>query len=185
MAKATTIKDAVKIWEEKNKKTAAEEDTVKLLFQIPPIEKMDASLSALAHVKQLSLSTNAIDKIANLGGFKNLKILSLARNNIKSIGGLEPVADTLEELWLSYNLIEKLKGLGVLKKCRVLYLGQNKIKDMKEIESLNDMPALEELVLKGNPIELATPDFHEVLKGKLKKVKKVDGIPIVREDAEE
>ena len=145
---------------------------------------MDAGLSALVHVTQLSLSTNCIDKIANLGGFKNLKILSLARNNIKTIGGLDPVADTLEELWLSYNSIEKLKGLGILKKCKVLYLGNNKIKDMKEIESLNDMPSLEEIVLKGNPIEGATPDFHDVIQQKLKIVKKCDGIPIVRADEE-
>jgi dynein light chain 1 len=41
---------------------------------------------------------------------ESLQILSLGRNLIKKIEGLEPVADTLEELWLSYNQIDKLVG---------------------------------------------------------------------------
>jgi Leucine-rich repeat (LRR) protein len=36
---------------------------------------------------------------------KYLTRLSLARNNIKKISGLEEVAGTLRELWLSYNQI--------------------------------------------------------------------------------
>lgn len=36
----------------------------------------------------LSLSTNMIDTIVGLNGMQNLKILSLARNNIKSLSGL-------------------------------------------------------------------------------------------------
>lgn len=50
-----------------------------------------------------------------------LKILSLARNSIKSLTGLEAVGDTLEELWISYNYIEKLKGINVLKKLKVSF----------------------------------------------------------------
>merc|ERR1711976_773556 len=82
---------------------AAEEATVQLCAQHPPIEKMDASLSTLVNCVKLSLSTNAIEKIANLNGLKNLKILSLGRNNIKSLTGLESVGDILEELWISYT----------------------------------------------------------------------------------
>jgi Leucine-rich repeat (LRR) protein len=36
---------------------------------------MDGALKDIAHVEQLSLSTNQIDKITNLNGFKNLKTL--------------------------------------------------------------------------------------------------------------
>ena len=38
--------------------------------------------------RKLSLSSNNIERIANLSGLKKLKILSLGRNNIKSIAGL-------------------------------------------------------------------------------------------------
>lgn len=41
---------------------------------------------------------------------KNLKILSLGRNNIRELNGIEAVGETLEQLWISYNQIEKLKG---------------------------------------------------------------------------
>ena len=39
---------------------------------------------------------------------KNLKILSLGRNQIRRFQGLEDIGQTLEELWISYNNIEKL-----------------------------------------------------------------------------
>jgi len=43
----------------------------------------------------LSLSTNAIEKIANLNGLKHLKILCLSRNNIKNLNGLEAIGESL------------------------------------------------------------------------------------------
>eukprot|EP00054_Salpingoeca_dolichothecata_P012050 m.66911 g.66911 ORF g.66911 m.66911 type:complete len:153 (+) comp19758_c0_seq2:259-717(+) len=149
---------------------------------------MDAALSQLAHVEQLSLSTNCIEKITNLNAFKNLKILSLGRNNIKNLAGLEPVADTLEQLWISYNNIEKLRGVAVLKRCKVLYLSNNKVKDWKEFSNLCDMPALEDLLMIGNPLQekhAADGDWVDQVTTKLPKLKKLDGDPIVREGEEE
>lgn len=50
MAKATTIKEALKRWEEKNKESAAQAKAIELQFQWLPIEKMDAaSLSTLVN----------------------------------------------------------------------------------------------------------------------------------------
>ncbi|CAH1174068.1 unnamed protein product [Phaedon cochleariae] len=130
MSKPTTIKDAIKRWEEKHPGESISEATdVGFQFQWPPIEKMDNSLSALTKCRKLSLSTNMIEKISGISALKNLKILSLGRNYIKSFSGLEGVADTLEELWISYNVIEKVKGVGVLKKLKVLYIGNNMIKE--------------------------------------------------------
>ena len=71
--------------------------------------------------RRLSISTNMIERIANLNGLKNLKILSLGRNCIKNLTGLEVVGDTLEELWISYNYIERLNGITVLKKLKVSF----------------------------------------------------------------
>ncbi|KAM3594587.1 uncharacterized protein V6R79_010238 [Siganus canaliculatus] len=129
MAKATTIGEALAKWEEKSGEKANQATAVKLYGQIPPIEKMDASLSNLTNCEKLSLSTNCIEKITNLNALKNLKILSLGRNNIKALNGLEAVGETLEELWISYNLIEKLRGIHVMKKLRVLYMSNNLVKD--------------------------------------------------------
>merc|ERR1712168_1776965 len=99
---------------------------------------------------QLSISTNAIEKISNLSGLKNLKILSLARNNIKNLTGLEAVGETLVELWISYNNIEKMKGLHVLKKLKVLCMSNNLVKDWIEFGKLADCNQLEEVVFTGN-----------------------------------
>ena len=113
-----------------------------------------------ARRRHLALSTNLIVKITALAGLdscapgarcfacprtdpppraacvERLEILSLARNNISRIEGLEPVAGTLQQLWLSYNNISKLDGLPPLPQLRVLYLANNLIRDLKEIESL-------------------------------------------------
>ena len=93
---------------------------IKLWGMIPPIAKMDNNLTLIAATcERLSLSTNQIEKIQNLTTFKKLRMLSLARNNIKNLGGLEAVSDTLEELYCSYNFVEKLKPVVALKKLRV------------------------------------------------------------------
>lgn len=48
----TTIKDAIKKWEEKHPgENIAEAEEVGFQFQMPPIEKMDNSLAALANVR--------------------------------------------------------------------------------------------------------------------------------------
>lgn len=79
---------------------------------------------------------NALADPRVLPAEENLRILSLARNNIKKISGLDELAESLEELWLSYNQIEKLAGLSALKKLRVLYIGNNRIKGADELNKL-------------------------------------------------
>eukprot|EP00794_Sanderia_malayensis_P020426 gene20426-22439_t len=199
MSKGTTIKDALAKWEEKNGMKAAEAKEVKLYAQMPPIEKMDASLSTLTacedvyliwriFLRKLSLSTNGIEKIANLNGLKNLTILSLGRNNIKNLNGLEAVADTLQQLWISYNYVEKLKGIGVLKKLKVLYMSNNSVKSMDEFIKLADLPNLEDLLFVGNPLEekhSAEGTWRDEATKRLPKLKKLDGVPVVRQDEAE
>ncbi|XP_031561683.1 dynein light chain 1, axonemal-like [Actinia tenebrosa] len=188
MSKGTTIKDALSKWEKDNETKAGEAKEIKLYAQYPPIEKMDASLSTLTNCEKLSLSTNCIEKIANLNGLKNLKILSLGRNNIKNLNGLEAVADTLEQLWISYNNIEKLKGIGVLKKLKVLYMSNNQVKVWDEFQKLAELPLLEDLLFVGNPLEekhSTEGDWRDQATKRLPKLKKLDGVPVVKEEEEE
>ena len=51
---------------------------------------MDATLKTLVNVEHLSLGTNMIEKIENVGSLKTLKILSLGRNCIKALTGWLP-----------------------------------------------------------------------------------------------
>ena len=105
----TTIKQALKKWEETTGKKAYEATEVKLIGVYPPIEKvwleiiwcnvrsaqvtdqffyqMDSALNSLSSCEKLSLSTNMITNIQNLQNLKCLKILSLGRNLIKNVAG--------------------------------------------------------------------------------------------------
>lgn len=52
--KATTIKEAIKRWEDKTGQNPATATEVSLVFQWPPIEKMDTSLSALTNCEYVN-----------------------------------------------------------------------------------------------------------------------------------
>ncbi|KAJ3396609.1 Dynein light chain 1, axonemal [Lobulomyces angularis] len=187
MSKGTTIKDAIKAWEEKTGLVSTEAKVVKLLMVQPLITKMDASLASLASVEHLALSTNLIDKISNLNGLAHLRILSLGRNCIKKIEGLEAVADTLEELWISYNNIEKLNGIESCKKLKVLYASNNKIKGWEGIVPISSLPLIEDVVFYNNPIEekcSADGNWVDEMKKRFPTLKRLDGKPIFREEVE-
>ncbi|XP_059047527.1 dynein axonemal light chain 1 [Achroia grisella] len=182
--KPTTCKEAIARWEKEKGENAADAKVIELQFQWPPIEKMDGALSTLVACEKLSLSTNMIDKIAGIAGMRSLKILSLGRNYIKSLAGIETVAETLEELWISYNPIDKLKGIGALKSLRVLYMSNNMIKEWAEFNRLQECPALKDLVFIGNPICDNQPDvetWRTQASNRLQQITKLDGIPIVRD----
>lgn len=182
---ATSCKDAIKAFGVRCDCKPEEAREVKLCFQYPPIERMDASLSTLKACEHLSLSTNSIDRIAGLSNLPNLRILSLGRNQIKRIEGLDGVKDTLEELWMSYNLVEKLHPLVALKKLRVICLGNNMISNWSEVERLADLPNLEELVLINNPLmtkHAAEGNWRREVVRRLPNLKKLDGSPVTDED---
>lgn len=76
--------------------------------QCPPLDRIDgAALAGLTALTRLSLSTNAIDRIAGVGGLPALRVLSLGRNALRRLDGVE-AATGLEELWVSYNQLGKL-----------------------------------------------------------------------------
>lgn len=85
--------------------------------------------------RHLSLSSNSIERMVRLE-LPNLKILSLGRNRIKRIDGLQAVAGTLEQLWISYNEIGSLDGLLCCSKLKTLYISHNKIKSWEEVSKL-------------------------------------------------
>ena len=136
MSRGLSCRDAIKKWEEKTGQPAAEATEVNLCCQNPFIERMDDALNTLENVEKLSLSTNCIDKMINLPKLRKIKILSLGRNNIRRIVGLDEIGQTLEQLWISYNLIERLEGLTPCIKLQVFFAGNNKIKNWEEVGKL-------------------------------------------------
>ena len=136
MSRGLSCRDAIKKWEEKTGQPAPEATEVILTCQNPFIERMDDSLNQLENVEKLSLSTNCIDKMINLPKLRKIKILSLGRNNIRRIVGLDEIGQTLEELWISYNLVERLEGLTPCIRLTKFFASNNKIKNIEEIGKL-------------------------------------------------
>ena len=174
--------------EAKNEQVAEEAEVVKLYCQVPPINKLDNSLNTLknctcvpsctCHVflclmlvsvsRQLSLSTNSIDRLIPLAGMKALRILSLGRNQLKKIEKLDDVADSLEELWLSYNQIASLDGCTGLSKLQVLYISNNNIKSWSELDNLVSAPSrvpssVFVLTFLSSTVQANLPDLRDVL----------------------
>ena len=175
----TSCKDAIKMWEQAEGKVAAESEDVRLCpisLQAPVIQKMDASLSSLKKCKHLRLSTNSIDKITGLNGMECLTILSLGRNQIRKIEGLEAVQDTLEQLWVSYNQIGSLAGIEKLHNLQVLYISNNKIDKWAEVERLKELPKLRDLLMVGNP--LYTKHFQEENNWRVELLKRLPNIKV-------
>ncbi|OMJ70958.1 hypothetical protein SteCoe_30953 [Stentor coeruleus] len=143
---------AIQDWEAKKGQRASEATEIRLCAWNPPINKMDQGLNQLTSCTKLSLSTNSIDKIMNLSNLKNLKIISLGRNIIRKITGLDEVGATLEQLWISYNLIEKLDGIQSCVRLNTLFISNNKIKNWEEVSRLSQLSSLKNLLLAGNPI---------------------------------
>ena len=150
---STTIKTALKKWEEATATKAGDAKEVKLIGVYPPIEKMEGPFHLLINCEKLSLSTNQISNISNLQAFKSLKVLSLGRNLIKSLSGIEAAADTLEQLWISYNQVGRLKPIRAMSQLKVLYMAHNYVGEWREFENLTELPCLEDLVFMGNPLE--------------------------------
>lgn len=158
--------------------TPAEATEVKLICQVPPMDKLDESLNQFEQCVRLSLSTNAIERMIALPKLKNLKILSLARNNIKRIFALEEIGITLEELWLSYNMIEKLDGLQPCVKLTTFYLSNNKIRSWEEVSKLSQLPEIKSVMFIGNPIYGERTEGHreENMPRVVKRIPQVDNV---------
>ena len=151
-----SLNAAVKQWIEKNpEKKIEEESIIKLICTTPPIDRIDNTVNQFQNCVRLSLSTNVIDKIPLLPGscLPKLRVLSLGRNQIKKITGLEEVGATLTELWISYNQISTLDGLACCSKLETLYISINKIKDLSELKKLSvGNPVLINCNFVGNPL---------------------------------
>ena len=112
-------------------------------------------------------------------------MLSLGRNLIKSLQGIEGAGETLEQLWISYNQIDKLKPIRNMTKLHTLYMAHNTVREWREFEHLSECPCLEDLVFIGNPLEeeaTVNGNYTQQVSKRLLLLKKLDGYPIIREE---
>lgn len=133
-AQLKKLSKVISEWEDLNGKKISEEEWVDLIYR--GINELDpAGINSLVFCKKLSLSSNMIARLPDIQ-LKNLEILSLGRNKIKNLKGLDFVGGTLKQLWISYNDIDRLDGLRNLLKLEVLYIGNNNIGSADELNVL-------------------------------------------------
>ena len=124
----------VQEWEETTQLKIADEEFVELIYK--NIGDLDAqTINSFTNCTKLSLSSNFITSIPDIH-LHHLVTLSLGRNKIKKIKGLEYVAGTLKNLWISYNEISELVPLKPLLNLVVLYIGNNMISKVDELANL-------------------------------------------------
>uniref|UniRef100_UPI00398E77B4 leucine-rich repeat-containing protein 9 isoform X3 n=1 Tax=Pristiophorus japonicus TaxID=55135 RepID=UPI00398E77B4 len=123
-------------------------------------------------VTELEMFFSGYPRMVGLLYFQNLVVLTLVKQNIRRIEGLEAcplltqlwIVEThlvdiegldhctnLQKLYLYYNRITKIKNLENLKKLEILWLNNNKI---QVIEGLNTLKHLKELNLAANLIDV-------------------------------
>ena len=124
----------VQEWEETTQLKIADEEFVELIYK--NIGDLDAqTINSFTNCTKLSLSSNFITNIPDIH-LHHLVTLSLGRNKIKKIKGLDYVAGTLKNLWISYNEISELVPLKPLLNLVVLYIGNNMISKVDELANL-------------------------------------------------
>ncbi|KAL7673661.1 hypothetical protein ACOME3_008514 [Neoechinorhynchus agilis] len=150
--KGVNISHALRQLEKESGQKAEDMVEVKLYGRVPPINRLDAGLRRLQSCIKLSVSSNWIDRITHMQGLRNIKIMSIGRNLLKSLDGLGPVAGQLEQLWASYNSIHDLKPLRELANLKVLYIAHNLINDVSQLDNLRRLRELRDFCFYGNPV---------------------------------
>jgi len=90
----------------------ADARTVDLAGHQPPIDTLDAALKDLKSLRNLSLSTNTISTIQNIP--ENVVVLSLGRNAIKRLDGIQAADNSLEQCVISCSNIIPLFHCSIL-----------------------------------------------------------------------
>ncbi|XP_029669624.1 dynein light chain 1, axonemal-like isoform X3 [Formica exsecta] len=148
--KPTTCKEAIRRWEEENEQEAATATEVTLSFQWPPIEKMDNALAVLANCEKLSLSTNMIEKIAEIW---------VSYNYIEKMKGIQAMRN-LRVLYMSNNLVREW----------------NEFARLQELPNLRDLVFVGNPLYESNEIE----QWRIEVARRLPNLEKLDGEPIIR-----
>ena len=181
MPAGLSLREAVRMWEQKTGLSPNETTDVNLMCQLPtPIDRLDESINQFLIVEKLTISTNAIERFVPMPKLQQLKILSLGRNALKRIQYLDDLAGTLEQLWLSYNQIDKLDNLQNLQKLHTLLIANNKIKNWDEVAKLSANTELKIVMLVGNPIYTATQraDNWPMVVRRAPQIESIDGVMV-------
>jgi Leucine-rich repeat (LRR) protein len=111
------------------------------ITKIPPLSAFLPKLDVFdAH-------SNLIEDITGLEGLKRLRVLNLASNKVRALGGSLASLSSLTELNVRRNVIEDLRGLELLPKLHKLNLGGNPCLSIDRLGPIYDIETLTDLIL--------------------------------------
>ncbi|XP_071805690.1 nischarin-like isoform X3 [Asterias amurensis] len=121
-------------------------------FRYNNLNEIDDSIKLLPSLTRLDLSHNNITEINNLQYLSYMTHLDLSHNNISSLEGVHARLGNITSLSLAGNELTSLKGLGKLYSLVQLDVSKNCIEHVLEVNYISNLPCIESLNLKDNPI---------------------------------
>ncbi len=119
-----------------------------------------AGLDGHTALETLNLSGNGASLLAPIEGAYKLREINLADNKLKHLEGLIDLR-SLENLNAANNVIDDVADLAALATLKWLDLSGNKLDD-DGIEPLVDLPKLQRLDVRGNPLKAAPSGLDRV-----------------------
>lgn len=103
----------------------------------------------------LDLHGNLITHIGGLSELRELKVLNLAGNQIKSVGMSDLKGLTcLQELNLRRNRLKKLLGFGDVPQLQKLFISNNEVQTVEDMSSIAKSINLREVSVDNNPVSV-------------------------------
>ncbi|MBY0425029.1 MAG: leucine-rich repeat domain-containing protein, partial [Cytophagales bacterium] len=120
----SNLKQLSALWVGKNKLTA-----------IP-------TLTALSNLTDLTFNDNQVTQFPDISGLSGIKIIYGARNKLKVLPNLTPLASTLNYLHVSENQLDSLPDLSIFSKLAQLHCDNNHLKEIRGLASLGNLQVL-------------------------------------------
>ena len=98
------------------------------------------------------MSYNLLKSVDNLENCIVLDILNLSVNHISDLTSINRTIGNIRVLSLQRNNIQEIGSLDKLYSLEQLDLSHNQISGQRQVDRLGNLPMLEKLWLKGNPV---------------------------------
>ncbi|XP_031559996.1 leucine-rich repeat and guanylate kinase domain-containing protein-like [Actinia tenebrosa] len=131
------------------------------------------------NLKHLSLMHNQIEKIANLDNLP-LQTLDLSYNKIKKIENLDTLLH-IQKLYLAKNNIRSMKGLQNHPILQDVNLEENQIIDIAEVRYIRELKLLRNLNLLHNPLQ-GMPDYRLSMIYRIQSLTELDRVKITPDE---
>ncbi|VDK23509.1 unnamed protein product [Anisakis simplex] len=133
-------------------------------FSFNELHDIDESVKLLEPIVKMDLSHNRLADIGHhLQQLYSLYELNLSHNGIEDVDDWHTKLGNVKRLNLSGNSIRSLKGLSKLYSLEYLDLTANAIATPEDVTPIGNLPCLEHIILRSNPVRQAVEYRTKIL----------------------